>query len=70
MHQAFWIFFELTGKDMYSLNDVKYNVYRSHGAQRQSDRSTIIIVFGLCTNFATLEELHHTNSHLLFSSII
>ena len=71
MHDAFWTFFELTGKYMYSLNNVKYNVNRSHGARKQSDRSTkIIIVFGLCTNFASIEEIHHTNSHLLFTSIL
>ena len=61
MHDAFWIFFELTSNYMYNLNNVKYNVNRSHGAQKQSDRSTIVIVFGLCTNLAaTEEEKHHT----------
>ena len=67
MHDAFWIFFELTGKYMYSLNNAKYNVNRSHGSQKQSDTSTIIIMFDLCTNFARIEELHHTNSQLLFT---
>ena len=70
MHDAFWIFFELTGKYMYSLNNAKYNVNRSHGSQKQSDTSTIIIMFDLCTNFARIEELHHTNSQLLFTSIL
>ena len=69
MHDAFGYFLNLTGKYMYSLNNVKYNVNRNHGAQKQSDRSTIIIVFGLCTNFVRIEEIHHTNSHLLFTSI-
>ena len=67
MHDAFWIFFELTGKYMYSLNNAKYNVNRSHGSQKQSDTSTIIIMFDLCTKFARIEELHHTNSQLLFT---
>ena len=37
MHDAFWIFFELTSKYMDSLNNVNYNVNRSHGAQKQSE---------------------------------
>ena len=66
MHDAFWIFFELPGKYMYSLNNAKYSVNRSHGSQKQSDRSTIIML-DLCTKFARIEELNHTNSHLLFT---
>ena len=71
MHDSFWIFRELTSNYMCSLNNVKYNVNRNHGAQKESHMSTTMIVFGLCTNFVRIEEeIHHTNSHLLFTSIL